>query len=302
MLYRVPNFTFALAVAIALCPALLCDADKVDARSTVQTGTVELADLVTELKQLFPTTVRETIVVMDLEPAFGNGTPLDSWFADRISSALSETPVDDRVVNRPELQAALTRVNVNRTDEWNPTKALTIARALYANIVILGSYGGAENGIGVTLTAYRVPESSEETSSLVKIGNASGKLALTSELLARLGEPLATLRPTDGIYRPGVGGVTMPICITCPQPLLRAPDVDIPALLKAHPLGAAIRVQFVVSSDGSTRDFVVVQRVGYGYDEAFVDAMRTWKFRPSVDSDGKSVPVRFPFYLAFKFK
>lgn len=51
-----------------------------------------------------------------------------------------------------------------------------------------------------------------------------------------------------------------------------------------------VLVQFVVRSDGSTDSFKILRGLGYGLDEAAIDTVHKWRFRPGY-KDGKAVDV-----------
>ena len=56
-----------------------------------------------------------------------------------------------------------------------------------------------------------------------------------------------------------------------------------------HRVGGSVTLAFVIERDGSTSHIQVVRALGYGLDEAAVDAVSRWKFAPATDGDQ---PVR----------
>jgi TonB family protein len=187
-------------------------------------------------------------------------------------------------------------------DEWAIKNAVALGKSLGANTIVLSSYGFAENGMGVTLAAFRVSEYGKPQATDFTIGMVFGKIPLSKELTTRLSVPLDSLRPKDGVYRSGYGGVSIPACVKCPVPGMKVPDIDLQGMLRAHPQGATVWLQFVVTPEGHTQDIKVVQPVGYGFDEQYVKAAQGWELKPAVDADGKTVPVLYDFNLSFKFK
>ncbi|MGB7624624.1 MAG: energy transducer TonB [Terriglobia bacterium] len=80
-----------------------------------------------------------------------------------------------------------------------------------------------------------------------------------------------------GPFSPGRGGVSMPTCVeNCS---LKPPYSEEGYKLKIQ---GTVLVQFVVRSDGSTDSFKVLRGLGYGLDEAAIETVRKWRFRPAL--------------------
>ncbi|MDD5544625.1 MAG: energy transducer TonB [Acidobacteriia bacterium] len=88
-----------------------------------------------------------------------------------------------------------------------------------------------------------------------------------------------------GPFMPGRGGVSMPQCIeNCS---MKPPYSEEGYKLKIQ---GTVLLQFVVRSDGSTDSYKILRGLGYGLDEAAIETVRKWHFRPGY-KDGKSVDV-----------
>ncbi len=85
-----------------------------------------------------------------------------------------------------------------------------------------------------------------------------------------------------GIYRVG-GGVSAPRAIYAPDPQYSD------EARKAKMQGIVV-LTLVVAPDGHTRDIRVARTLGMGLDEKAIEAVKTWKFQPSV-KDGRPVSV-----------
>lgn len=255
----------------------------------------QLVDKFTELD-------RKRVIVMDSQPSFGHPDSFGAWLGDQLSFAFLRDGRTFDVVDRGRLQSALESKHLSPKDEWDMKSAVTLAKSVGATTLVLSSYGAAENGIGVSLTAIRVSEFGGAQTTSPVIGTVFGKIPLTRELSIRLGIQLDALRPKDGVYRSGYGGVSVPECIKCPIPGMKLSDVDLQGMLRAHPQGASVWLQFVVTSTGHTRDIKVVQPVGFGFDEQYVKDATNWEFKPAVDADNRPVPVLYDFQLSFNFK
>jgi TonB family protein len=270
--------------------------------SSPQSKTNEIDDLVRQLIEKSTDADRKCIVVMDLEPAIGQSGSFGPWLADQLSASLAAQGKTVEVVDRSHLGAALEAQHLSLRSQSDVMKAVAVGKSIGATTVVVGSYGAAENGIGVTLAGFRVSEYGIAQSTRFVMGMVFGKILLTKEVSTHLNVPLDSLRPKDGVYRSGFGGVSIPSCIKCPMSSMHVPDIDIQGMLRAHPKGATVSLQFVVTAEGHTRNITVVQTVGYGFDEQYVKMIESWEFKPAVDADNTPVAVNYPFHLDFNFK
>ncbi len=88
-----------------------------------------------------------------------------------------------------------------------------------------------------------------------------------------------------GVFMPGRGGVSMPQCVeNC---ALKPPYSEEGYKLKIQ---GTVLLQMVVRSDGTTDSFKILRGLGYGLDEAAIETVRKWRFRPGY-KDGKAVDV-----------
>jgi len=94
-----------------------------------------------------------------------------------------------------------------------------------------------------------------------------------------------------GIFSVG-GGVGAPTCIYCPDP----PYSE--EARKAKFSGTVV-VQIVVDAAGTVRDARVVKPLGLGLDEKAIEAIRTWRFKPSL-RNGVAVNVRMLVEVSFR--
>ena len=245
---------------------------------------------------------KKGVVVMDLAPTFGPYDSFGAWLSDQLSFSLAHDGSAVEVIDRLRLGEALKLQNVSPSGQSDVKNAVALGKSIGATTVVVGSYGAAENGIGVSLVAFRVAEYGKPQATDFMIGMVFGKIPLTKEMGVRLGVPLDSLRPKDGVYRSGYGGVGIPTCVKCPIPGMKVPDVDLQGMLRAHPLGGTVWLRFVVTPEGHTQSIAVIQPVGYGFDEQYVKAAKDWELKPAVDADNKPVPVLYDFQLSFNFK
>jgi hypothetical protein len=215
--------------------------------------------LALQLTEKFTEADKKNVIVMDLAPAVGEPGSFGPWLAEQVSSSLAGQGKTFELVDRLRLGAALEAQHLSHGDESDVKNAVALGKSIGASTVVVGSYGAAENGIGVTLAAFRVSEYGIAQSTKFAIGMVFGKIPLTQEVSDHLSVALDSLRPKDGVYRSGYGGVSVPSCIKCPVPSMQVPDIDIQGMLRAHPQGATVWLNFVVTEDGQTRNITVPQ-------------------------------------------
>ena len=133
-------------------------------------------------------------------------------------SSLASQKQAVELVDRARLEPALQSQHLSPRDEWDVKSAVALAKSIGANTVVVSSYGYAENGIGVTLAAFRVSEFGAGPQAKFVVAMIFSKIPLSQELSTHLGVSLESLKPKDGVYRSGHGGVSIPACIKCPMP------------------------------------------------------------------------------------
>jgi len=247
-------------------------------------------------------TDKKGILVLDLQPAFGRNGAFGSWFADRLSLSIARQLQEAELIDRRRLEAARQSRQPSPGYQSDVKNAVELGRSVGAATVVVGSYQAAENGIGITLVAYRLSEYGLSPSPKFTICVLFSKIPLAREVTAQLGVQIDSLKPKDGVYRSGYGGVTIPACIKCPAPTPHVPDIDLRGMLRDHPEGATIWLQFVVTAEGHTQNVTVLHPVGYGFDEQYAKAAADWEFTPAVDADKHPVPVTYVFHYSFVFK
>jgi hypothetical protein len=234
---------------------------------------------------------KKGVLVVDLSTPEYPWLSFGAWLADQFSAALANTGGGLEVIDRLRLPAALDTLHLSLKEKLQFNNAIALAKSLGANTIILGTFGAAEDGIGVSLVGFRVSEFGVPRSNAFMIGMIRGKLNLTPEITSHLDVPLDSLRPKDGIARAGVGGVTIPSCVKCIPPSMHVPDIDLQKFLSEKRGAGTIVLQLVVSAEGRVAQVTVAQPIGYGIDELYVKAAKDFEFKPAIDVDNKPVSV-----------
>ena len=225
------------------------------------------------------------VVVADLRVPEGQTHPLGKYLADQLTVSLQKDFPNLQVIDRPQ-QKTNPIDRAPSGDKGRDLKEMKKwARRLGANIVITGSFAKVPQGIAVSLTPQFCNDSRNT------LTTATGLIPITDEITAVSPDPIPS--PKDGIARAGIGGVSVPICIYCPDPLY-SPKA------RAAKLQGTVVLDVVVTAEGRAEQIVVSKSLGMGLDENAITAVKEWKFKPAIGPDGKPVPVRIPIEVNFR--
>ena len=86
-----------------------------------------------------------------------------------------------------------------------------------------------------------------------------------------------------------------------PAKLIRGGTPPYPAQARAEEIEADVPMEIVVDQSGAVTDARVVRHVGYGFDEAALKAIRSFRFS-SAERDGHPVRVRMKWSVVFRLK
>ena len=156
--------------------------------------------------------------------------------------------------------------------------------------VVTGSYSGAENGIGVTLvvgTKVKLGQKRSKEKPVIE------KIALTDEIKSHLMAPLESLVPSDEIFDMVTGGISEPTCRSCKNPYY-------PENVARRGVQGSVVLSVVVTADGRASNITIVKKLDRELDQEALNVVRTWKFIPGVNVDGKPVAVRVPIEVTFR--
>jgi TonB family protein len=102
----------------------------------------------------------------------------------------------------------------------------------------------------------------------------------------------------DGVRREETdAGVHVPV-LTRPPELLEFVQAPYPEQAQAEGRGASVRLLITIDETGAVSEAQVVEPVGHGFDEAAVDAVRQFRFRPA-EVDHVPAPVQVEYVYHF---
>ena len=98
-----------------------------------------------------------------------------------------------------------------------------------------------------------------------------------------------------GMARPGLRGVTVPVCVYCPNP-------NYTDEARAAKFNGTVILQVVVTAEGRVENISVVRKAGYGLEQNAMKTVRKWKFTPAKGPDGSPVSTLVPIEVTFRLK
>jgi TonB family protein len=96
----------------------------------------------------------------------------------------------------------------------------------------------------------------------------------------------------EGIYTPGVGGVSQPIPVF-------TPDAEFSDEARRQKYQGVCMISVIIDAQGNPQSPRVVQRLGMGLDEKPLEAVLKYRFKPA-KKDGKPVAVRISVMVNFR--
>jgi TonB family protein len=228
------------------------------------------------------------VLIVDFYDPARQATPFGTWLADQIASSPEPAWSQIHQVDRNRIPPGLRALHLSIDDQFDREKAVALAASLSANGVIIGSFGPAEGGIGVSLHGYAVLGKENSYGVLLQT-----KIPVTAEIQTHLQVPLQSLVPKDGIFIADAGGVSLPTCIHCPNP--RFTDEAV----RRHIQGIVV-LSGVVTPEGRVVNISVEKTLGAGLDDQAVKVVKGWKLKPASDVDGVTVSVRVPIEVQFR--
>jgi len=228
----------------------------------------------------------KSLVIFDLQGPDGQSFAFGTWLADEISDTL-RTSGHIKVIARADLARELKDRQISE-DALKPEDKMRVSEALGADVFVDGTFGAIADYIGATLVARNQADYGKGTYTIM----VNGKILVDPTVRTKLGVPLESLRPSDGIFKSGRAGMTVPHCNYCPIPKFS------PKGVWSKKQGTVV-LALLVSTDGRPTQIKVLQSIGTDLDNQAIAAARAYRFEPAVDPDGRPVEVLMPYKVTF---
>jgi TonB family protein len=224
------------------------------------------------------------VIVADLADQTGKSHPVGRFLADRVSAILLRDYPRLDTISVPHSEAVLDDSDTRDGKSFPNTRKW--AKNLGAKAVIIGTFAKAPEGMDIWLAAVK-------TGSGQTYAQTKGVVPISVEIDAMLGEPIPA--PRTRIAKAGIGGVTVPVCIYCPGP-------QYTDKAKAAKYEGTVILQVVITTDGRAANISVIKGVAMDLDEAAIEAVRGWKFRPAIGPNGRAVATLVPIEVKFRLR
>ena len=259
------------------------------AQETASTIDPAIAKLAARIAEPLRKARAKKVIVVDLRGPELQSHPVGKWLADQLSVALLKNFPELEIEDRSPLGAVANKDPVPGDQGAAFQNDMKRARFLGAKVMISGTFAKVPQGIGISLSSA---SPSNEKRLYVQ---ASGVLPISEQFTGLFPNPIPAAESKNGLPKSGIGGVTNPECISCPNPQFSD------QARMAHYEGNVI-LQVVVTAEGRTGKVWVVSGPGKGLEENAVRAVQGWRFKPAVDWDGNPVAVLTPIEVTFRLK
>lgn len=273
------------------------------ASAAAQDASSALPRLVQDQMNSLASRVAEQVRQSKLDPAlpkvfvidFSNATDrqfskLGSVLADDFAQSLAGFASGFQVEDRKSFYDYLKQNWMSLDDLQSEAACLTLVRSMGGSGVILGT---------IEINANQQLRIRVRTDGLGQAWTGDAQFALTGQLQELLKQPaISFARSADtvavepGILQAGVDGVSLPVCIFCPNP-------DYTDLARAAKYRGSVELSLIVTKDGEVNSVMVLRGAPFSLTQKAIDTVQKWKFKPA-KRNKQSVSVRVPVGIEFQ--
>jgi len=270
---RLPRVRAVVSLACLLLLGRAANADIVaERRGFVQ----NLADDITRLGV-------KKVYVPDFTDGSGRPFILGRFFGGTFSEMLGESTKGFAVLNRVEAHRYLSKSGRTDQDLTAPDVLAKLVSDMGAEAILWGKVSVNQDVATIDM-AIRDP---------------SGKQLSQERYVEKLNSGLRAdldASPSGSVfYYAGLDGIALPKCLYCPVP-------DWPVGQGSPSREGDVVLSILVTLEGRADQMRVAETLNPVFDRAALECVRSWRFVPAKDADGKSVPVRIPVQVTFKMR
>lgn len=232
-----------------------------------------------------------TILVPNFALASGFTSQLGMQIADQVSTELASHQNAIKIVDRFRLQTFLDQERILSALFNNEKAVCWLAKELGANTVLRGTTENRGGPLRVQASLLSCQKNKTGPVEEFSVSDSVSQNALTpTDGFSK------TLPPSESssiplVLRAGVGGVTSPTCLHCPNP-----DYTDPA--REVKFNGAVLLDVTVSAEGSAIEAKVSRGVPFGLNEEAIKTIRNWQFKPATQ-EGNPVTCRVMIEVTF---
>jgi TonB family protein len=265
------NLRGVVLLTCVLAFAQEANANVVDARRAfVQ----ELAKDVTRSKV-------KKVYVLDFTNESGRFSILGRFFAATFAGMLGEDATGFVVLDRVQVRRSLSKTGRTDQELAGPDVLAKLVSDIGADGILWGKVSVNQSVATIDLV-MRDPSGKDLTQSRYE-----------EKLDGELRADLEASQSGSVFYYAGLDGVSSPKCLYCPVP--------------EWPLGQGspgrdgdVVLSILVTLEGNADQMRIAQTLDPVFDRAALECVRSWRFEPAKDAEGKPVPVRLPVQITFK--
>ncbi|HXY14999.1 MAG TPA: TonB family protein [Terriglobales bacterium] len=237
------------------------------------------------------------IAVADFTFSSGLTSPLGMALADQFAQALAAQKNAVPIIDRAQFRSDLERQRIPG-ELLNNEKALRwLGQAAGATAILTGTIEGSGQSqhLRVHLMSCTKEKASKqktgpEESFAFSYSGPANDLSPTEAFAPQL--PAGEAFSPPAIREAGKNGVRPPSCAYCPNPSYTEPA-------RLAKLNGTAMMEVVVSAEGQVAQMRIVKGLPYGLNEAAMEAVRNWKFRPST-LNGEPTTVKVMIEVMFR--
>jgi TonB family protein len=244
----------------------------------------DLSGLANGLAERIRSSKVKSVVVSDFMTPLGAEAPTGKYLAAKLVESWGQHDQKFKVVERERLQTALDRQKKNAKDVGDEKTLKDLGKDLNAEAIMIGAVEALSDRLMLCVSVRKLLNGK-----LVASGQQSFPRSGVLESLNQSIPPSSL----DALPRGGVNGVSVASCDFCPQPEFPT-EAKVAKIPKASTL-----LDVVVTPVGTSAGIKILKDPGYRFAEEAIEAVRRWRFRPSVDKDKSPIAARVQIEVTF---
>jgi TonB family protein len=236
----------------------------------------------------------ENLLVMDF---LGPGR-LNSMLGRKLAYDLfTDLTADSSVslVDRKHYVDFISREALLIPDAIQPDPAEWISEQLSAKSFIVGRFDKTEHDLKLYVKIYKSSKPENIHNFTATLPATDAEVSLMSRVLSATGdEEPGAVQKRSSLPFAGKNGYGIPGCVKCRQPEFT------PEALK-HKAGGTVELVLEINADGQAENIRVVRGLFFGLNNASVEGVKNWIFRPATGPDGKPTAIQQTVEISYKF-
>jgi len=214
------------------------------------------------------------ILVADFVFPTGATSQLGMQIADEFSKELASQQSAIQIIERSRLRAYLEQQSIPSTLLNNEKAMRWLGKQLGATAVLVGTTEDEGDSVRVQVNLRSCEKEKAGPVEGFTFPYAGSKDPFTALDFPAKAASVDNSSTDPAVFRAGVGGVTSPICLYCPQPSYTNPA-------RAAKFQGTMLLDVIVSPDGEMKSASFIRGLPFGLNDKAVEALRRWKFRPA---------------------